>query len=167
MATAIGKHVDKLTRGVFSAHGFAYAQILTHWETIVGPEMAKFCRPARLRWPKGQERIKDERRRLGGTLTVTVEGPAAIELQHDTPRIIERLNTFYGYRAVTDIRVVQGHIADDGQRGHRRVTPKLTPQRESELETRLGQVAEDELQASLIRLGRGVLASADKNKTRP
>ena len=72
MATAIGKHVDKLTRGVYSAHGFAYAQILTHWETIVGAEMAKFCRPTRLRWPKGQERIKDERRRLGGTLTVAL-----------------------------------------------------------------------------------------------
>ena len=90
MATAIGKHVDKLTRGAFAAHGFAYAQILTHWEEIVGPELADVCRPTRLRWPQGQNRIRHERQRLGGTLTVTVEGPAAIEVQHDAPGIIER-----------------------------------------------------------------------------
>ncbi len=166
MATAIGKHVDKLTRGVFAAHGFAYAQILTHWETIVGPELADVCHPTRLRWPQGQERIKDERRRLGGTLTVTVEGPAAIELQHDTPRIIERLNTFYGYQAVTEIKVVQGRIPDQAGRREGRAAPELSPQRQTELETKLECLEEEDLHASLVRLGRGVLSRAEKRKSR-
>ncbi|MEM7425380.1 MAG: DciA family protein [Pseudomonadota bacterium] len=164
MATAIGKHVDKLTRGAFSAHGFAYAQILTHWETIVGPQLAAVCAPSRLRWPQGQERLKDERRRLGGTLTVTVEGPAAIELQHDTPRIIERLNTFYGYQAIAEIRIVQGHLDDPGRRRERRVRAALTRERESELKTSLQRIDEQDLQDSLTRLGRGVLARSDKDK---
>lgn len=166
MATAVGKHVDKLTRGVFSAHGFAYAQILTHWETIVGPELAEFCRPSRLRWPKGQERIKDERRRLGGTLTITVEGPAAIELQHGTPQIMERLNTFYGYQAVTEIRIVQGRVSDMHGLKTRSGPPKLSSSRETELEARLGAVEEDELRSALARLGRGALSTADARKAK-
>ena len=166
MATAVGKHVDKLTRGVFSAHGFAYAQILTHWETIVGPELAEYCRPSKLRWPKGQERIKDERRRLGGTLTITVEGPAAIELQHNTPQVIERLNTFYGYQAVTEIRIVQGTVRDQGGRGTRKASPELSRSREAELEMRVGRLKEDELRAALTRLGRGAMSAADSRKAR-
>ena len=166
MATAVGKHVDKLTRGVFSAHGFAYAQILTHWETIVGPELADVCRPSRLRWPKGQERIKDERRRLGGTLTVMVEGPAAIELQHTTPQIIERLNTFYGYQAVTEIRIVQGRVSGPQAFGGHAAAPRLSRSREAELETRLNGLEEDNLRSALTRLGRGALAAADKRRAR-
>ena len=166
MATAVGKHVDKLTRGVFSAHGFAYAQILTHWKTIVGPELAEVCRPTRLRWPRGQERIKDERRRLGGTLTITVEGPAAIELQHGTPQIIERLNTFYGYQAVTEIRIVQGTVKDANDHPKHAAPPKLSGAREAELEARLDNLEEDELRSALARLGRGALSAADKRKPR-
>ena len=166
MATAVGKHVDKLTRGAFSAHGFAYAQILTHWETIVGPELADVCRPTRLRWPKGQERIKDERRRLGGTLTVTVDGPAAIELQHTTPQIIERLNTFYGYQAVTEIRIVQGRVSNPQNLSRNKTVPRLSGSREAELETCLEGLEEERLRSALTRLGRGALAAADKRRAR-
>ncbi len=158
MATAIGKHVDKLTRGAFSAHGFAYAQILTHWDTIVGPDLADFCQPERLRWPPGQERIKAVRRRLGGTLTIRVEGPAAIELQHDTPRIIDRLNTFYGYQAVTAIRIVQGAIDQSLAMPARRGPPTLPVEQESQLQRELAPVGDDDLRQALARLGRGALA---------
>ena len=164
MATAIGKHVDRLTRGAFGAHGFAYAQILTHWRTIVGPELAEFCRPERLRWPSGQERIKHERRRLGGTLTVRVEGPAAIELQHESPHVIERLNTYYGYQAVTALKIVQGPIdRSSDQAGYKRLDP-LPPEAEARLEGELDQVEDEALRHALTRLGRGTLTAHAKRR---
>jgi len=164
MATAIGKHVDRLTRGAFGAHGFAYAQILTHWETIVGSELADFCQPERLRWPAGQERIKHERRRLGGTLTVRVEGPVAIELQHESPHVIERLNSYYGYQAVTAIKIIQGPI----DRGVGAVAggpvARLPEAQETGLQQQVGQVDDEDLRQALTRLGRGALSAKAKKR---
>lgn len=164
MATAIGKHVDRLTRGAFGAHGFAYAQILTHWETIVGPELAEFCQPERLRWPAGQEKIKHQRRRLGGTLTVRVEGPAAIELQHESPHVIERLNTYYGYQAVAAIKIIQGPI-DRGANKRALQTLKPLPEAaEAGLQRDLNQVEDAQLREALTRLGRGALSRKAKRR---
>ena len=42
-------------------------------------------------------------------------GAGALLLQHETPRIIDRVNTFYGYGAIVSLKVVQGHIERDGQ----------------------------------------------------
>lgn len=168
MATAIGKHVGKLTQSVFCAHGFAYAQILTNWEAIIGPELANYCQPERLRWPAGQERIKDERRRLGGTLTVKVEGPAAIELQHETPRVIERVNTFYGYQAVTAIKVIQGTIDRSLQKQPPGKPPVLPSDQELDLQLRLSTVPDETLRNALSRLGRGAINRKNKRrKLRP
>ncbi len=168
MATAIGKHVGRLTQGVFRAHGFAYAQILTNWEAIVGPELANYCQPERLRWPAGQERIKDERRRLGGTLTVKVEGPAAIELQHETPRVIERLNTFYGYQAVTAIKIVQGTIDRSLRKKLPGKPPVLPHDQETDLQVRLSTVQDEDLRNALSRLGRGAIDQKNRRrKLRP
>ncbi|MEM8689296.1 MAG: DciA family protein [Pseudomonadota bacterium] len=164
MATAIGKHVDKLTRGAFGAHGFAYAQILTHWETIVGPQLAEFIQPERLRWPAGQERIRHERRRLGGTLTVRVEGPAAIELQHESPHVIERLNTYYGYQAVTAIKIVQGPINRALTTGERRSVGPLPAAQEADLQRDVDHVEDEHLRQALVRLGRGALAAKSKRR---
>lgn len=164
MATAIGKHVDRLTRGAFGAHGFAYAQILTHWETIVGPELADFCQPERLRWPPGQERIKHERRRLGGTLTVRVEGPAAIELQHESPNVIERLNTYYGYQAVTALKIIQGPLDRSGQKTSRGPLARLPEAQEDGLKQQVGHVEDDALREALTRLGRGALSAKAKRR---
>ncbi len=164
MATAIGKHVDRLTRGAFGAHGFAYAQILTHWETIVGPELAEFCQPERLRWPAGQERIRHERRRLGGTLTVRVEGPAAIELQHESPHVIERLNTYYGYQAVTAIKIVQGPINRGLERNQRPPVGPLPAAEEAGLQRDVDHVEDEHLRQALVRLGRGALAAKSKRR---
>ncbi|NNF80856.1 MAG: DUF721 domain-containing protein [Rhizobiales bacterium] len=164
MATAIGKHVDRLTRGAFGAHGFAYAQILTHWETIVGSELADFCQPERLRWPAGQERIKHERRRLGGTLTVRVEGPAAIELQHESPHVIERLNSYYGYQAVTAIKIIQGPIDRGVETETQRPVARLPQDLESGLQQQVGQVDDEGLRQALIRLGRGAISAKAKRR---
>ena len=164
MATAIGKHVDRLTRGAFGAHGFAYAQILTHWETIVGSELADFCQPERLRWPAGQEQIKHQRRRLGGTLTVRVEGPAAIELQHESPHVIERLNSYYGYQAVTAIKIVQGPIDRSMDTRSPRSVARLPHDKETGLQQQVGQVDDEELRQALVRLGRGAISATAKRR---
>ena len=91
-----------LSKRALGRRGFAEAGLITEWDAIVGPELAAASQPDRLTFPPG--------RRDGGTLRLTVAGPVATELQHLEPVVIERINGYFGYRAVERILLVQGPV---------------------------------------------------------
>lgn len=83
--------------------GFAAAEILTHWPTIVGPELAAFAVPIEIKFPRG--------RNAGATLHLRIaSGGAATLLQMKTPTILARVNGFMGYGAVAALQVAQGPL---------------------------------------------------------
>ena len=47
----------------------------------------------------------------GATLVLRIEGPRAIEVQHRAAQILERINAYFGYRAVTEMRFLQAPIS--------------------------------------------------------
>ena len=86
----------------FRKFGFAEARLLTHWRALVGETLSARTLPVRLRFPFGQ--------RHGGTLVIRASGPMALEVQHLSPQIIERINGFFGYPAVAELRLEQGPV---------------------------------------------------------
>ncbi|MSO64445.1 MAG: DUF721 domain-containing protein [Alphaproteobacteria bacterium] len=92
--------VHTLTKGAFRQHGFAQHEILTRWATVVGDTLAQHTAPERLQFQRGG----------GATLTVRCEGSFAPELQHLTPLVIERINAYFGYRAIARLAIVQGPL---------------------------------------------------------
>lgn len=157
MATHLHKHVRSVTRKSFEHYGFAYAEILSGWRHIVGDDYAAFCAPERIRWPRGQsEYAANGRRKAGGMLVIRVADGRAVELQHDTARIIERVNTFYGYEAVTGLSFVQGPLPAPEEKEVTR--EPLTAEREQMLENRIAPVRNDELRRALRRLGHGAMS---------
>jgi hypothetical protein len=82
--------------------GFAETRLLTHWQALMGEALGAQTLPLRLRFPHG--------RRREGTLYLRATGPAAIEVQHMAPQIIERLNAFFGYPAIAALRIEQGPL---------------------------------------------------------
>lgn len=83
--------------------GFAAAEILTHWPSIVGPELAAFACPIEIKFPRG--------RNAGATLHLRIASGAAATLLHlKTPTILARVNGFLGYGAVTALQVAQGPL---------------------------------------------------------
>lgn len=79
--------------------GFAELRLLTEWRAIVGESLAAICRPMKVTYR--------ERGGLGAVLVLTAEGARAPEVEMEKARIIERVNAFYGYRAVSRIRIDQ------------------------------------------------------------
>ena len=60
----------------FARQGFAAREIVTHWPEIVGEEIAAVAEPIRMQWPRNPEGPAP------ATLVLRVDGPAAIEVQH-------------------------------------------------------------------------------------
>jgi hypothetical protein len=86
-----------------------------------------------------------------------VQGPAAIEIQHLSGVIVERVNRFFGWRAVKRIALRQAPLT----RGAQRQAPAPPDARAvAEAAARLPDVADENLRAALARLGAAVKSSS-------
>ena len=104
----------------FARQGFASIELVTHWEDIVGPEIAAHAEPMKLQWPR-QATPEDAE---PATLVLRVEGPAAIEIQHLAGVIVERVNRFFGWQAVGRIALRQAPLT---RRAKKRRPPPARP----------------------------------------
>lgn len=151
----VGAGLGALTRAAFKRHGFSEAHILSHWPDIVGPELATMTSPERLK-ASGRASDSAKQPKTGGTLIVRVDGPVAVELAHLEPQIIERINSYYGYRAIGRLKLVQGPLPPPPPRRFKRFRPLDTAE-ETALDQELQPIAEPGLHEALERLGRRVL----------
>ena len=142
---------------VAGRHGFAQADVLLRWAEIAGEALAPTCRPVRVSY-RGD-------RRFGATLVVQADGARAPEVEHLAPSIIERINQFYGYRAVSRLRITQsgqrGGFAEASARsaGASAAPPATPTDAETARAAQLTEGIEDaDLRAALTRLGAHVLA---------
>jgi hypothetical protein len=96
--------------------------------------------------------------RLDATLHIRVTGPLALELQHLAPVVIERINGYFGYRAVARLALRQaprGHVPR--RRPRQRI--ELSAEEEQRLAGRVADVADPDLRRSLLGLGRAMQRS--------
>ncbi len=98
----IGDLAARLGGPVLRRHGFAHDQLIARWPEIAGPQFGSASLPLKLSFAPGSKR--------GGTLTVRVEGPLASHLIHVQDVILDRINSFFGYKAVERLRLVHGEV---------------------------------------------------------
>ena len=143
--------VRRTLADTFARQGFASIELVTHWNDIVGTEIAAHCEPLRLQWPRGRDVDTPE----PATLVLRVEGPVAIEIQHLSPVILERVNRFFGWRAVGRLALRQAPLV---RRPAPPVRPALDPQAAARLAAKL-DVADEDLRNALARLGAAIKRS--------
>jgi hypothetical protein len=149
-AVALGALVGAIIDPVTRRRGFATADLIAAWPEIAGGRWADCTRPEKITWPRAED---------GGPamLTVRVEGPQAVFLQHEATQIIERVNAFLGYGAIGRLRIVQAPITPLKATAAA-ATRALSASEEAELGARVAEVDGGPLRAALQRLGRGVLS---------
>ena len=76
-------------------------------------------------------------------------------IQHVIPEIIERVNRFFGYKAVARVKLRQGAVKPARDRGVRTAAPSLKPI-PMELGDSLRDIGDPELRAVLESLARSV-----------
>ena len=143
--------VAKAVGETFRKQGFASAELVTRWTEIVGADIAARSEPIKIRWV----RPADGDEREPGTLILRVEGPAAIEIQHSTGVICERVNQFLGWRAIARVALRQAPL----RRATRKTIRTSDPVAVARLAETLPDITDDELRQALARLGTAVKRS--------
>lgn len=147
------RSLAELTTGfladTFKKQGFASTELVSRWQTIVGPEIGMHAEPIKLQWPRTADGDPAE----PSTLVLRVEGPAAIEIQHLSNVIMERVNRFFGWQAVGRIALRQAPLR---RHARPRVTPPPDETEAKQLAATMTGIADDDLRMALARLAAAV-----------
>jgi hypothetical protein len=157
---SVGSFVPTLTKKAFEKFGFSTATLITDWTRIAGAELASYTSPDRLKWPRAPEANVadgDEGERRGATLILRVDPARALDVEYRARQIMDRINAYFGYRAVETIRLVQAPL--DAKPARDATMPTLNS-RSLSAAPAAPQPADDPLVAALARLEKGVLRNA-------
>lgn len=135
-------------KDAFAKQGFAATELVTRWGEIVGPEIAAHCEPEKIQWPRPYEADDQQ----PGTLVLRVEGPTAIEIQHLSKIILERVNRFFGWQAVNDLRLRQAPLG----RREKPAAPVVDHEAADRIASTLTEISDEKLRQALARLGAAV-----------
>jgi hypothetical protein len=140
--------LHKALSDAFAKQGFASTELVTRWSDIVGAEIAACSEPDKIQWPRPIVGRPPE----PGTLVLRVEGPTAVEIQHLSAIILERVNRFFGWQAVGGLRLRQAPLARKSRAPH----PAPDPEAAARIAADLTGIADDKLRDALARLGAAI-----------
>ncbi|ANY20339.1 hypothetical protein A6F68_01829 [Tsuneonella dongtanensis] len=144
-ARSIAELTPQVGRTAFRRFGFVQSSVVTRWPEIVGEHHAKVCTPEAIRFPPGEK--------ADGILQLVVLPAHAPLIQHVIPEIMERVNRFFGYKAVARVKLRQGAVQPPRVEARPAAPPSLKPV-PIELGDSLRDVGDPELRAVLESLAR-------------
>jgi hypothetical protein len=146
-ARAIADLMPQIGRPAFRRFGFVQSNVVTRWREIVGEHHAKVCMPEAIRFPPGEK--------ADGILQLVVLPAHAPLIQHVIPEIMDRVNRFFGYKAVARVKLRQGEVKPPPAQARPASPPSLKPI-PMELGDSLRDIGDPELRAVLESLARSL-----------
>ncbi|MGB7204329.1 MAG: DciA family protein [Anderseniella sp.] len=157
---SLDTHFRRIARPAFEHYGFAQGELVAQWSAIVGEDIASRCSPERLAWPKGRD--TSHRHAEAATLTIRADHGTGLALSYETDTLIEKINSFFGYNAISTIKITQTNRAKK-----QLSTPEAaiaTPDIVHTVDVKTSTIENENLKAALARLGQGALAHAASGK---
>ena len=157
----IGESLKDINQKLLYKYGKLDYIIFARWPEIVGVFFVKHSQPEKIiSLPKMNPDYKDES--FEKILHVNVTPAAAVEFQHFKNKVIEKINSFFGFKAIHDIKI------------HQKLIKKNTPffekqnnsdnsnflQKKIKIKNTIQKINDKELEDSLLNLG----VSVSKNE---
>ena len=88
--------LPKNIKKILNKKGFVYSEILSRWNYLVGHEISKVS------FPKA---FKPSSNNAPGILIISVERGNEINIEFSKNTIIEKINSFFGYKIINNVRL--------------------------------------------------------------
>lgn len=157
--TSLSSNIEDIAKKLLGQNGFVEISLLKNWNSIVGANLAQNCLPERIEYKKGE--------RGNGTLILNVSsGAFALEISHLSSIIVEKINTYFGYAAVRNIKIIQnGNLIIHSQNANIADIEKkklVTQEEQNYIETITQGIEDETLKSKLQSLALSVLCAQKK-----
>ena len=157
--TKISDDITDMTQKLLGSRGFIEIDILKNWDKIVGNELSQNTLPQKIDFKKGM-------REEGTLYLITSSGAFALEIAHRQELIIEKINTYFGYKAVSQIKIMQtGEIPLKEEQAKPADIEKKILVSEAEqnyIDTITSSIKDTELKDRLASLAKSIFATQKK-----
>lgn len=140
----------KIAKDVLGRRGFATLDIIANWRAIVGDDLSSISIPLEVKFPRGKGN--------NGILKIKVNGSAFAQyIAYKKPLILEKVNDYFGYEAVVEVKVIQGLYEEKEETLHEQTfsSDSITQDKLSPfIQNILTSVADDNLRKNLQRLAK-------------
>ncbi len=149
----IGDTLGKVNRVFSNKYGKIQFLILSKWPQIVGSFFAEHSEPDKI------SRLTEDFDEFDqpiykNFLHVRVSPAAAVEFQHYKDTIIEKINSFFGYKAIADLRLQQNFIPKKKKVQTSKAGGFEITENEKELvKKEIQNIKDKELEKSIVNLG--------------
>lgn len=156
---SLGNIFIPIMRGVLSAEDFVEADIMLHWLDVIGEEIASFCNPLKTRF-----NVKENIRTLYVEVPV---GGFALELRHKENYILEKINAYFGYKAVHKLNIAQNmnmSVRHISAKKEEKIEKPLEETEKKYLSELISGIDDEKLREILTKLGKSVILSNKGDK---
>jgi hypothetical protein len=148
--------VPALTKDVFGRKNVLFGKMMAQWAHIAGDDISSKTTPVDLKFSK-KSGTND------AVLHLAVQPAYALEFSYQKMLLIERLNVFFGYPAIRDIKIIQNSEIMNKKSAAKAKTRPVTLQEQQKLDALVSQIKENDLQTALKNLGKAILSRQNKN----
>ena len=154
----ISAAVDKVAKQILGKEWGLYSSLLENWREIVGEEYAKVTTPVKVMFQNSRSG-EGKHRQENGVLHISLPRGLAMEFSFLTGQILQRVNSFFGYKAIERIifeHNLQPLVSYDMSEKHVLQKDSLSPQ-ETAMFSALDDLGDGDLAESLKNLGKAIL----------
>ena len=153
-----------LAKKLLGKFGFVEADIITNWPEIIGENLAGYTHPLKIVFLK-------ENRNNGCLYLSVASGAFAVEIKHREKYIIDKINTYFGYNAVSSLKIMQNseNILNKEEKTDLSADesmPEISQKQETYLKNITNDIKNKNLKEILIKLGHSVYTNNNNTENR-
>jgi hypothetical protein len=155
---SLARLMPKITKASLGKKGLLFGRLLKQWPTILGPEKARFAIPKKLSFHQ-----KNDKSVRQATLYLSTTAAYATLLNHEKPLWLGKINTFFGYEAVKDLKFVHD-LKPHHQTSKKQTSIQLDSKTEKMVQDLVATVQNNDLREVLMNYGCSLQQSLEKKK---
>ncbi len=151
----IGETLNKINKKYSKQFGKDEFLIISKWPKIVGTFFANHSEPDKITSIK--EGLNEfEEPIFINSLHVKVSPAAAVEFQHYKNVILEKINSFFGYKAIADLKLQQNFSPKIFDKNSNTNVFKISDKEKELIKNEIEFIKDEELQKSIVNLGASI-----------
>jgi len=113
----VGKSLPKVIDKNIKERNFVEITLIKQWKEIIGQDIAKYCWPIKI--------VFSDIKNSNGIIFLKTKRGRSMEIEFKNDEIIEKLNQYFGYKAINKISVVQDFNIKDSYKKKKIIKKKI------------------------------------------